>query len=325
MKKVSALFLFTLFLLMSAALPVFAATTIKIGHVLNPDHSWNVCLLGFAEDVQKATEGRVVVQVYASSQLGNEKDLIEGLSLQTVDGGLIGGGSFQSIEPKFGVEALPYAWPTHESAYNALDGELGAYLLSILGKKGIVGLSWWENGFRHLTNNERPIVKPEDLKGLKIRVTPDKMRLDTFKALGASPMPINFGELYTALQQGVVDGQENPFAIIYSNSFYEVQKYLSVTGHIWGSALLCVNSSAWNRISKEDQETVMKFADKWRDEQRRQTREQEDKFLAMLKEKGMEVNTVDKPTFQQAVQTVWADYESVFGKELLDLVRKYGK
>ena len=325
MKKVSALFLFTLFLLMSAALPVFAATTIKIGHVLNPDHSWNVSLLGFAEDVQKATEGRVVVQVYASSQLGNEKDLIEGLSLQTVDGGLIGGGSFQSIEPKFGVEALPYAWPTHESAYNALDGELGAYLLSILGKKGIVGLSWWENGFRHLTNNERPIVKPEDLKGLKIRVTPDKMRLDTFKALGASPMPINFGELYTALQQGVVDGQENPFAIIYSNSFYEVQKYLSVTGHIWGSALLCVNSSAWNRISKEDQETVMKFADKWRDEQRRQTREQEDKFLAMLKEKGMEVNTVDKPAFQQAVQTVWADYESVFGKELLDLVRKYGK
>lgn len=325
MKKVSALFLFTLFLLMSAALPVFAATTIKIGHVLNPDHSWNVCLLGFAEDVKKATEGRVVVQVYASSQLGNEKDLIEGLSLQTIDGGLIGGGSFQSIEPKFGVEALPYAWPTHESAYRALDGELGEYLLSILGKKGIVGLSWWENGYRHMTNNLRSIVKPEDLKGMKIRVTPDKMRLDTFKALGASPMPINFGELYTALQQGVVDGEENPFAIIYSNSFYEVQKYLSVTGHIWGSALLCVNSSAWSRISKEDQAAVMKAADTWRDEQRRQTREQEDKFLGMLKEKGMKVNSVDKPAFQQAVQPVWVEYESVFGKELLDLVRKYGK
>ncbi len=325
MRKMSALFLFTLFLLLTAALPVFAETTLKIGHVLNPDHSWNVCLLGFAEDVQKATEGRVVIQVYPGSQLGNEKDLIEGLSLQTIDGGLIGGGSFQSIEPKFGVEALPYAWPTHEAAYRALDGELGAYLLSLLQKKGIVGLSWWENGFRHMTNNLRPIVKPEDLKGLKIRVTPDKMRLDTFKALGASPMPINFGELYTALQQGVVDGQENPFAIIYSNSFYEVQKYLSVTGHIWGSALLCVNSSAWSRVSKEDQAAVMKAADKWRDEQRRQTREQEDKFLVLLKEKGMEVNTVDKAPFQQAVQSVWVDYESVFGKELLDMVRKYGK
>ena len=326
MKRAGFAILATLVFLSAVSMPAFAQTTIKIGHVLNQDHSWNTCLVGFAEEVKAATSGRVQIQVFPSSQLGNEMDLIEGLSLQTIDGGLIGGGSFQSIEPKFGIEALPYAWPSHEAAYRALDGELGAQLLTLLGKRGIVGLSWWENGFRHLTNNTRPVTKPEDMKGLKIRVTPDKMRLDTFKALGASPMPINFGELYTALQQGVVDGQENPFAIIYSSSFFEVQKYLSVTGHIWGSALLCVNSSVWGKLSKEDQETVMKLAAKWRDEQRRQTMEQEGKFLEMLKAKGMQVsNDVDKEAFQKAVQVVWKDYEGVFGKDLMDLVRKYGK
>ncbi len=302
-----------------------AQTTIKIGHVLNQDHSWNVCLVGFAEEVKTATEGRVLIEVFPGAQLGNEKDVIEGLVMQTVDGGLIGGGSFQSIEPKFGIEALPYAWPTHEAAYNALDGELGELLLDLLERQGIVGLSWWENGFRHMTNNQRPISKPEDLKGLKIRVTPDKMRLDTFNALGASPMPINFGELYTALQQGVVDGQENPYAIIFSSSFFEVQKHLSPTGHIWGSALLCVNGSVWGKLSKEDQATVMQLAAKWRDEQRRQTREQEDEFLEKLKEKGMQVAEVDKEAFQKAVQGVWKEYEGVFGKDLMDLVRKYGK
>ncbi|MDO9508246.1 MAG: DctP family TRAP transporter solute-binding subunit [Thermovirgaceae bacterium] len=308
-----------------AAGSAFAATVIKIGNVLNPDHVWNTCLNGFADDVKKATDGRVEIQVYPSSQLGNEKDMIEGLTLQTVDGGLIGGGSFQSIEPKFGIEALPYAWPTHKAAYVAMDGELGNKLFKLLADKSIIGLAWWENGFRHITNNKRPIVVPSDLKGIKIRVTPDKMRLDTFNTLGASPMPISFGELYTALQQGVVDGQENPFAIIYSSAFYEVQKYLSLSGHIWGSAILCVNSSVWNKLSAEDQSTVIKLAAKWRDEERRLTIAQEDDFLAKLKEKGMKVNEVDKAAFQAAVQSVWADYESVFGKDLMDLVRKYGK
>ena len=302
-----------------------AETVIKIGNVLNPDHVWNTCLNGFADDVKTATNGRVVIKVYPSSQLGNEKDLIEGMTLQTVDGGLIGGGSFQSIEPKFGIEALPYAFPTHEAAYKALDGELGDRLLKILAAKGVVGLAWWENGFRHITNSKRPIVAPADLAGLKIRVTPDKMRLDTFKTLGASPMPINFGELYSALQQGVVDGQENPFAIIFSSAFYEVQQYLSLSGHVWGSALLCVNGSLWKRISPEDQATVMKLAAKWRDEERRLTIAQENDFLEKLKAKGMKINEVDKTAFQTAVKGVWAEYEGVFGKDMLELVEKAGK
>jgi len=318
-------FISVLCILLSLSSPSFAAVEIKIGHVLTTDSAWHVNLEGFAKEVAEKTEGRVVFKIYPGSQLGNEKDLIEGLMLQTIDGGLIGGGSFQSIDPRFGVEALPYAWKDHQTAYKAMDGEIGKFLLGILESKGIKGISWWENGFRHITNNKRPIVVPKDMEGLKIRVTPDKMRLDTFKALGASPIPINFGELYTALQQGVVDAQENPLGIIYANAFYEVQKYLSLSGHTWGSALLCFNSSAWKRIPDKDKPVVEAIANKWRDRERQQIINEESDMLAKLKEKGMKVNEVDKEAFKAAVQPVWKDYESVFGKDLMELVRKYGK
>ena len=151
------------------------------------------------------------------------------------------------------------------------------------------------------------------------------MRLDTFKLLGAAPMAINFGELYSALQQGVVDGQENPYAIIYSNAFNEVQKYLSKSGHIWGSAVLCVNSDVWNKLSVKDKETVRKLAQKWCAAQRKETIKEENEFLDKLKAKGMKVNDVDKAAFQKAVQPVWKSYESTFGKELMDMVHEYGK
>jgi len=318
-------FISVLCILLSLSSPSFAAVEIKIGHVLTADSAWHVNLEGFAKEVAEKTEGRVIFKIYPGSQLGNEKDLIEGLMLQTIDGGLIGGGSFQSIDPRFGVEALPYAWKDHQTAYKAMDGEIGKFLLGILESKGIKGISWWENGFRHITNNKRPIVVPKDMEGLKIRVTPDKMRLDTFKALGASPIPINFGELYTALQQGVVDAQENPLGIIYANAFYEVQKYLSLSGHTWGSALLCFNSSAWKRIPDKDKPVVEAIANKWRDRERQQIINEESDMLAKLKEKGMKVNEVDKEAFKAAVQPVWKDYESVFGKDLMELVRKYGK
>jgi len=322
-RVLTLIFVFCLLLGLSSS--SYAATEIKIGHVLTTDSAWHINLDGFAKEAAEQTEGRVIFKIYPGSQLGNEKDLIEGLMLQTVDGGLIGGGSFQSIDPRFGIEALPYAWKDHEAAYRAMDGEIGNFLLGILESKGIKGISWWENGFRHITNNKRPIMVPKDMEGLKIRVTPDKMRLDTFKALGASPIPINFGELYTALQQGVVDAQENPLGIIYANAFYEVQKYLSLSGHIWGSALLCVNSPAWKRIPDQDKPVVEALAHKWRDRERQQIMDEESDMLVKLKEKGMQANEVDKEAFKAAVQPVWNDYESVFGKDLMDLVRKYGE
>lgn len=298
-----------------------APVTVKVGHVLNTDHSWHICLEGWAKDVKEQTKGRVDIKIFSGSQLGGEKDMVEGLRMGTVDAGLIGGSSFRNLDAKFGIEELPYAFDSHEAAYKVFDGFVGNELFKILEQKGIRGLSWWEGGFSNISSNKRPILAPEDLKGVKIGMAPDKMRLDAFNAMGASPMPIAFGELYSALQQGVVDAQENPLAIFYSSAFYKVQKYVSMTRHIWGSALLGVNQRVWKKISAEDRETVQKLAHVWRDKQRAMAREADRQMIELIRAKGVSINEVDTRTFRKAVAKVWADFEPVFGKELMDHMR----
>ena len=164
---------------------------------------------------------------------------------------------------------------------------------------------------------------PADLKGLKIRVTPDKMRLDTFIALGANPAPLAFGELYSALQQKVFDAQENPLSIIYTSSFFEVQKYVSLTGHVWSPANLIISKPVWNRMSEADRKVVQASANHWRDEQRKMITEGDKEYAAKLKEKGMEVNEADKAQFAAAIAPVWTTYEATYGPELMGLVKKY--
>lgn len=299
--------------------------TIRLGHVLGESHSWHVAGRGFAKDVAEATQGRVKIELFPGGQLGSETEVIEGLQVGIMQAGIIGSGSFQTIEPKMGIVEMPYAWKKREDAFAAFDGELGANLAGLLAAKNIVVLAWWENGYRHVTNNKRPITKPEDLAGLKIRVTPDKVRLETFRVLGAEPAPLAFGELYSALQQGVFDAQENPLSIIYGSSFFEVQKYLSLTGHVWGAACLVVSKPVWNRIGKEDQGAVLRLAAKWRDAQRQMITDSDGKLLGQLKEKGMQVNEVDPAPFIQKVQPVWDSEAKVFGPELMALFRKYAR
>jgi len=300
-----------------------AQIEIKLGHVLAPSHSWHKAAEGFAADVREQTAKRVNIVLFPSGQLGNEKTMLEGMQIGSVHAGVIGTGSLQPFDPKFGVVEMPYAWQSQQHAYRALDGDLGKALEKLADARNLVIISWWENGYRHITNNRGPIVKPTDLKGLKIRVTPDKVRLDTFTTLGASPAPLAFGELYSALQQGVFDAQENPLSIIYTSSFFEVQKYVSLSGHVWGAASLIVSKPVWNRISADDRKVVLAAAAKWRDAQRKMVQDSETQTIADLKAKGMTVNEVDKEAFEQAVQPVWKAYEPVLGSELLGLIRKY--
>ena len=306
----------------------FASTTIKIGHVLNTDHSWHRNLTGFANEVKKETDGRVVIQLYPSGQLGNEKDMVEGLTFGTVDGGLIGGGSFQSIDPKFGIEALPYAWPTHEAAYKAFDGKLGKYLFDLLGQKGIVGLAWWENGFRHITNNKKPIVKPEDLKGLKIRTMENPMHIAFFKELGANPTPMSWGELYTALQQGTVDAEENPYAMIDDGKFYEVQKYVSETGHVFSYEILIANKKFMDKLPADLRKVVVDAAHKAIMTQRASLEKEEAAFKAKVTKAGLTANELtpeQKKPFVDATKKVYAQFENELGKEIMDIARKVQK
>ncbi|MEL0613070.1 DctP family TRAP transporter solute-binding subunit [Marinomonas arenicola] len=299
------------------------ALEIKLADVLPESHSWNVAAKGFAEDVKNQTNSRVTIKLYPSGQLGNENTLVEGLQIGSIQAGIIGCGSFQPVEPKFGISELPYAWPDRQAAYAAYDGKLGDHLENLALKHNIKIVSWWENGFRHITNNRAPINTPKDLDGLKIRVTPDKMRLDAFIGLGASPAPLAFGELYSALQQGVFDAQENPLAIIYSSSFYEVQKYVSLTGHVWSPACLAFSKYTWKRMSDEDQVTVQKLADKWRDKQRVMTQNDDSKLIKKLENQGMVINTVNTAPFAAAVAPVWKKYEPILGKDMIDLVKQY--
>lgn len=300
-----------------------SALDIKLGHVLAPGHSWHVAAEGFAKEVKEQTAGRVNFQLFASGQLGNEKTMIEGLQIGSQGAAIIGTGSLQPVESRFGIVELPYMWTDVKQAYAAFDGELGQAMEGLAAKKGIVILSWWENGFRHLTNNRGPVQQPADLKGLKTRVTPDKMRLDTFVQLGANPAPLAFGELYSALQQGVFDAQENPLSIIYTSSFFEVQKYLSLTSHVWGPASLVISNATWKRITPADQALVRASANKWRDAQRRMVAESEAGLIEQLKAKGMQVNSPDKAAFAKAVAPVWKTYEVQYGPELMALVAKY--
>ncbi|AJY48971.1 MULTISPECIES: TRAP transporter substrate-binding protein [Halomonadaceae] len=299
------------------------ALDIKLGHVLAPTHNWHVSAQGFADDVREATDSRVNFQVFPSGQLGNETRMVEGMQIGSMDAGIIGCGSFQSLEPKFGIVELPYSWASREAAYAAYDGELGETLEALAQEKNIKVLSWWENGFRHVTNNRGPIESPDDLEGLKIRVTPDRMRLDTFEALGSNPAPLAFGELYSALQQGVFDAQENPLSIIYSSSFYEVQDYVSLTGHVWAPACLTIANLTWNKINPDDQEIIQELANEWRDKQRAMTQEDDETMLENLTAEGMQINEVDTAPFNQKVQDVWSDYTEVFGEELMETVKQY--
>ncbi|MCA0941851.1 DctP family TRAP transporter solute-binding subunit [Salipiger pacificus] len=302
-----------------------AETTIRIGHVLADSHSWNVAATGFADEVAEKTEGRVKIEIFPGGQLGNEKDMIEGLQFGSVQGGVIGAGSFQTVEPKMGIIEMPYAWTSREQAFAALDGKLGEKLAELLDAQNVKVLAWWENGYRNVTNSKQPIETPADLAGLKIRVTPDKVRLATFEALGAEPAPLAFGELYSALQQGVFDAQENPLSIIYSSSFYEVQKYVSLTGHVWGAATLVLSKPVWEKLSPEDQEIVQAAALEWGEKQRQMVADSDAEMIAKLEEHGMEVNEVDKAPFIEAVQPIWDENAGLYGDELLSILNEYRK
>lgn len=307
------------------SLPVHAETTIRIGHVLSDSHSWNVAAQGFADDVAEKTEGRVRIEVFPGGQLGNEKDMIEGLQFGAIQGGVIGAGSFQTVEPTVGIIEMPYVWSSREQAFAALDGDLGAALAGSLEDKNIKVLAWWENGYRNVTNSKRPIVVPSDLEGLKIRVTPDKVRLETFEQMGAQPAPLAFGELYSALQQGVFDAQENPLSIIWSSSFFEVQKHVSMTQHVWGAATLALSKPVWDKLSPEDQEIVAAAAREWGEKQRQMVADSDAEMIANLKDKGMEFNDVDRAAFETAVEPIWDRNADVFGSDLMSLMESYRK
>lgn len=296
---------------------------VKLGHAVNEQHPYHVGAVKFKEIVEEKTNGNVEIKLYPNNQLGSgERDLVEGLQLGTVDLVITSTGPMSGFEEKFMLFDFPFLFRDKEHAYKVLDGEIGQYVLGLLEKQGIKGLAWYENGFRHLTNSKKEVSTPEDAKGIKLRTMENKVHMAIWKALGAIPTPMAWGELFTALQQGTVDGQENPIPIIYTQKVYEVQKYLSLTGHVYSPAVLMMSKSQFDKLSPEYQEIFIEAAVESGNLERQTITQMEDEQIEKLEEEGMIISYPDKAPFLEMTTSVYDEFRDQLGEdaELLDQI-----
>jgi len=281
---------------------------IKAGHANPATHPYHIGLVKFGELLEEKSNGRIKLDAFHSSQLGNERDLIEGLQLNTVQAAVITSAPLSGFTDAYLAFDLPFLFANVGEARLICDSEIGDEMLSSLENDGIVGLAFFENGMRNITNSKRPIEKPEDLKGIKIRTMENPMHMEAFRVMGADPTPMAFGELYTGLQQKAIDAQENPYVVIYANNFFEVQDYLSVTEHLYSPAPLLMSKTFFESLPADLQEVVMVAAKEAQVYQRAACDEQSAMLLKSLEEAGMKVNQPDKAPFVEATKSVYDKY-----------------
>jgi len=301
--------------------PAFAAkVVIKLGHIAEPVHPYGKGADYFAKLVAEKSGGEMEVKVFPNSQLGGQKDLIEGLVFGSVDMALVGTAVLGQFQPQVSLFDLPFLFDDRPHAYRSLDS-VGMDIGKALDPRGIKLLGYMENGIRHMTNNIRPIKTPADMKGLKIRVMTNKIYVEMMKALGASPTPMAFSELYSAMQQGTVDGQENPSAHIYTKRFYEVQKYASLTAHAYAPEPMVVSMITWKKLSPKQQKVIQAAAKEAIAWQRKLSEDQDNDYWNKIKATGkMEVISVNRKPFMEATKPVYAMFAKTVGQANIDKV-----
>jgi len=296
--------------------------TIRFGHGSAESNARHQAALKFKQMVEERTNGQIVVEIFPNEQLGSEATMLQSVQSNIIEMTAGGSGIFASYNPQISILDLPYAFESFEQAWKVLDGDFGKKLVEPLIDQKIRVLAYWENGFRQITNNKGPIEKPEDLKGMKIRVPTIPYYVKTFEALGANPTPIAFGELFQALEQRIVDGQENPLTNIYNSKFYEVQKYLSKTNHLYGPLPLAISEDFWQTLSQEHQQIIQEAALEAAQFHRQAIVEDDKRLREELEKEGMISNDVDIEPFKEATKSVWEEAEKEFGKEFVDEFRK---
>lgn len=280
------------------------AMKITLGHGAAPGNPRHEASVRFAEVLKAKTNGRIEVQVAPSAQLGDDAAMVTALRTGALDMSANSQGAVANAVPEYAAYGMPFLFSTPAQAFRLLDGPLGKELADRTAEKGMVLLGTWDNGIRHMTNSKRPISKVEDMKGLKMRVPPDATLVDIMKSLGAESQQIRFAELYVALQQGVVDGQENPLVNIHASKLYEVQKHLALTSHQFQMTPLLMSKRTWDRLSDADKRAVQEAAMEATALQRKLSQEADDRLLADLKSKGVQVTTPDKSVFEKATADV---------------------
>jgi len=292
---------------LAAALPLAAqaqAMKLTLGHGAAPGNPRHEAAVKFAEVLKAKTAGRIEVQVAPSAQLGDDAAMVTAVRTGALDMTANSQGAVSAAVPEYAVYGMPYMFPNPAQAFKLLDGPLGPELAQKSAEKGMVVLGYWDNGIRHMSNSKRPINKVEDMKGLKMRTPPDAVLVDIMQALGAEAQQIKFAELYVALQQGVVDGQENPLVNIHASKLYEVQKHLALTSHMFQMTPFLMSKRTWDRLPEGDRKAVTEAAAEATALQRKMSQEADDKLLAELKAKGVQVTTVDKTAFAKATAAV---------------------
>ncbi|WP_310564166.1 TRAP transporter substrate-binding protein [Hydrogenophaga sp.] len=296
--------------------------TLKFGHLNNTDHPVSLGTKRFAELVAAKSGGKLKVQEFPSSTLGNELQQQAALQGGVQEMTAPATTSLAGIVKEFGLIDFPFAVGSFAQADALLDGPFGQALIAKLPEKGLVSLGYWDLGFRNVTNSKRAITRPEDFDGLKLRVIPNPVFLETFKALKANPVPMAFGELYGALEAKAVDGQENPFSVILSNKFYEVQKHVSATNHVYAANILLVSKRFWDKLSPTEQRILTEAANESRAYQRQASRAAAQKAVGELQAKGMQYNEVsaaERQRIGQMVKPVTDKMAAAYDPELVKL------
>ena len=281
----------------------FAAKfNLKMGHAVNTTDGQHAAAVKLAELVKQRTNGEVEITIFPANQLGNDAAMINGARGGTIDIVSSGASNYIGIVSNTAALELPFVFRSADHAYKVLDGEVGTGVLGELAPHGLKGLAYWENGWRAFTNNKRPVNRPEDLKGLKIRSTPNPYHIQAFRLLGMNPAPMPIAELYTALETGTFDAQEHPINVTWSSKFYEVQKFLTVSNHVYSPLIVVMNKARFDALPAEYQKVIVDAAREAAAYQRALNAQNAARVVADLKKSGMQViENVDMAPFQRIV------------------------
>jgi tripartite ATP-independent transporter DctP family solute receptor len=307
-------------LVMSSA--ALAQTTMKISISTTQNSHQGVAIDTFAREVEKRTNGRYKVQTFYSGALGGERESIEAVQLGTQSLTFSSTGPVPNFVPETKILDVPFLFRDKAHARAVLDGPIGQDMLNKFDSKGFKALAWAENGFRHMTNSKRAVNGPDDLKGLKMRTMENPVHIAAYKGLGIVTTPMAFPEVFTALQQGTVDGQENPLSVIMASKFEQVQKHLSLTGHVYSPAIFLMNKAEFDKLSAADKQAFIEAAKEGTKANRARVDEDDAKGVTELRAKGMNVvENVDKSKFVATLAPINAEFEKQFGKANLDAIR----
>lgn len=298
-----------------------AQTTIRISHATPATSHYGVGTQTFCAEIEKRTSARFRCQIQPN--VGDERASIEAVQLGTLDATNTSTGPVSNFVPEVGIVDIPFLFRDYAHARAVLDGPIGQELLGRFAQRGMVGLVWTENGFRHLTNSRRAVVKPEDVRGMKVRTMQNPVHIQAFQSIGIQPTPMAFSELFTALQQGVVDGQENPIPVILSAKFSQVQRHLSLTAHVYSPAVIILSPKLWNSLNDADKAVFREAGRVAAAAQRKKVNDDEATGIDQLRSEGVTVSQVDGAAFRAAMTPVWSEFAKRFGADNIRRIQEF--